>query len=196
LWDVASGLNYLHSCEIVHGNLKGVSLLDLPSPFLCVQDMNTKSLKKGECSGRQTGSGPPHRFWANVHRPGGDYNACSSRPQDCRYDNVGGTGNLERRSREQGRGCLHIYNGGSRGACHSNEMFDGRPSTFRQTFTGHSPFVATYQAALYDIMSGKRPLRPETLSNDGLWELMQKGWDQDPGKRPTTLEMLGFFRTS
>lgn len=45
-------------------------------------------------------------------------------------------------------------------------------------------------------MSGKRPRRPETLNKDGLWELIQRCWDQDPGKRPTTPELLEFFRAS
>jgi hypothetical protein len=65
-----------------------------------------------------------------------------------------------------------------------------------QTFTGNPPFVANFQSALYDIMVGKRPQRPGTLGHDGLWELTQRCWNQDPGRRPTTFELLEFFRTS
>ena len=38
LWDVANGLHYLHSCEIIHGDLKGVSLV------LFLQLYGTRSL--------------------------------------------------------------------------------------------------------------------------------------------------------
>ena len=31
LWDVADGLHYLHSCNVIHGNLKAVSRLILHS---------------------------------------------------------------------------------------------------------------------------------------------------------------------
>ena len=62
-----------------------------------------------------------------------------------------------------------------------------------QIFTGHPPFIADSKSALYDIMSGKRPQRPENLNYVGLWELIQRCWDQDPGKRPTTLRLVKFF---
>lgn len=83
--------------------------------------------------------------------------------------------------------------------CTTAGAFDGCFPTFlnlEQTYTGHSPFVTAYQSALYDIMSGKRPERPGVLSNDRLWELIQRCWDEDPGKRLTALEMLEFFQAS
>ena len=66
----------------------------------------------------------------------------------------------------------------------------------KQTFTGRPPFISNYQSALYDIMIGKRPQRPETLTHDGLWGLVQRCWSEQPEKRPTTFELLESFRTS
>ena len=64
-----------------------------------------------------------------------------------------------------------------------------------KTLTGRVPFVTkNYHSALYDIMSGKRPRRPEMLSNDGLWKLVEMCWDQDPRKRPATWELLESLR--
>ena len=36
LWDVADGLHYLHSCNVIHGSLKGVSNLVLYSQLFSV----------------------------------------------------------------------------------------------------------------------------------------------------------------
>lgn len=67
---------------------------------------------------------------------------------------------------------------------------------FEQIFTGHPPFVGNYQAAIFDIMSGKRPDRPETLDHEGLWDIMKRCWSQEPEGRPTTSQLLEFFRES
>ena len=63
-----------------------------------------------------------------------------------------------------------------------------------KTFTGRVPFLMNYPAAISFLMAGKRPERPEILSHDGLWKLMETCWDQDPGKRPATLELLKSLR--
>ena len=63
-----------------------------------------------------------------------------------------------------------------------------------KTFTGRPPFATNRQLALYDLMSGKRPGRPEMLSHDGLWKLVEACWDRDPWRRPATLELLEALR--
>ena len=45
------------------------------------------------------------------------------------------------------------------------------------------------------VSTGRRPERPATLSED-LWNLMQRCWNEDPGKRPTSFELIDFFRQS
>ena len=63
-----------------------------------------------------------------------------------------------------------------------------------KTFTGRAPFLTSYQVAIFDVMAGKRPGRPETMSHDGVWEFTQKCWDQTPGERPNTFKLLESFR--
>ena len=46
------------------------------------------------------------------------------------------------------------------------------------------------------VSSGGRPEQPETLGDDLLWDLMQRCWDEDPGKRPTSFELVEFFQPS
>ena len=53
-------------------------------------------------------------------------------------------------------------------------------------FSDHIP-----QAAITAIISGGRPPRPmHSGLTDGLWELMNKCWDQDRHNRPRMLEVL------
>ena len=68
-------------------------------------------------------------------------------------------------------------------------------TSISQTFTGHAPFAMNYQTGLYEIMDGKRPKRPENLNHDGLWSLIRRCWDQDPGMRPNTSEILESFKS-
>ena len=65
-----------------------------------------------------------------------------------------------------------------------------------QTFTGRPPFISRIHASMYDIMSGKRPERPDELHHDKLWETIERCWSPEPKERPTTLQLLEFFRTS
>ena len=67
--------------------------------------------------------------------------------------------------------------------------------TVEQTFTGNPPF-ANYQAAVVEILSGKRPERPVTLHHEGLWKIVTGSWSQEPSERPTAFELLEFFQGS
>ena len=70
LWDVADGLHYLHSCNVIHGNLKAVSHLILHSQQ---SDINPNE-PEGERSDRQGRSRPSHGLEHDVHHPGGALN--------------------------------------------------------------------------------------------------------------------------
>ena len=45
LWDVADGLHYLHSCNVIHGDLKGVSHLIFHSQLFSGSDINPDELE-------------------------------------------------------------------------------------------------------------------------------------------------------
>ena len=70
-------------------------------------------------------------------------------------------------------------------------LFEKRsqPVCHEQTFSEHFASVE-YHAV---VSTGKRPQRPGKL-NDDLWNLMQECWNQDTRKRPTTFELVDFFR--
>ncbi|KAF9789475.1 kinase-like domain-containing protein [Thelephora terrestris] len=60
-----------------------------------------------------------------------------------------------------------------------------------ETFTGGSPPRKFYDS----ISTGEHPERPATLRED-LWDFMQTCWSQDPGKRPTSFDLVDYFRPS
>lgn len=75
-------------------------------------------------------------------------------------------------------------------------MYVPQRAFLAQTFTGRVPFVMNYQSGLYEIMAGRRPDRPDTLTHDELWKLIQKCWNQDPGNRPNASEIVEIFKRS
>ncbi|KAJ7139294.1 kinase-like domain-containing protein [Mycena epipterygia] len=60
-----------------------------------------------------------------------------------------------------------------------------------EIFTAKSPFfdVANEMAVAINVINGHRPSRPETLSQDTLWVLIEDCWKQEPDKRPTATEI-------
>jgi hypothetical protein len=61
-----------------------------------------------------------------------------------------------------------------------------------KAFTGEAPFpgIAPITVAV-GIISGKRPPRPMHLGlTDGLWEITERCWDQDPQRRPEISEVI------
>ena len=65
-----------------------------------------------------------------------------------------------------------------------------------QAFTGSPAFVINFNAAILEILNEKRPGRPATLHHDGLWGITERCWSQEPKDRPTTSQLLEFFRES
>ena len=93
MWDVVDGLHYLHSCNIIHGNLKGVSL---PSQLFSESDINTNEFE-GEHSDRRGWSRPSHRL-RGIHHSGDANCYFSALQHDKRDDDVGGARDLARES--------------------------------------------------------------------------------------------------
>ena len=73
--------------------------------------------------------------------------------------------------------------------------FLGLPAC-EQAFTGHAPFAVNYNTAIFYILNGNRPGRPQTLHHDRLWEVITRSWNKTPSERPTAFELLEFFRES
>ena len=65
---------------------------------------------------------------------------------------------------------------------------------FEKAYTGRAPFPSELIIAMGHITVGKRPGRPATLDYDVLWEIIELCWDKEPGKRPTTSQLLETFR--
>jgi len=60
-----------------------------------------------------------------------------------------------------------------------------------ETFTERLLSANCYNA----VSTGGHPQRPAVLSDD-LWNLMQGCWNRDPERRPTSFELVDFFRRS
>ncbi|KAF9644877.1 kinase-like protein, partial [Thelephora ganbajun] len=155
LWDVVDGLHYLHSCNVIHGNLKGANILIDKDGHARLADFGLTSIIRGEDSTRS--------------------------PQDSNTNNTTTWAAPE------------ILKEGS--VSKEGDVFTFAMVTV-EIFTGHAPFVKNYQSAIFDIISGKRPQRPHKLHHDGLWQLVQRCWNEQPGERPTSSQLLEFFQTS
>ncbi|KAJ7139295.1 kinase-like domain-containing protein [Mycena epipterygia] len=61
-----------------------------------------------------------------------------------------------------------------------------------EILTGTVPFfdLAQEMAVAINVIDGHRPSRPETVSWDNLWVLIEDCWKQEPDQRPTMAEIL------
>jgi serine/threonine protein kinase len=186
---VADGLHYLHSYNIIHGDLKGVShclflrqVLELP-----FTPSNTKAniLVDEDCRARLTDFG-----LASVVRRDGS--VVSLQDPDPGIGAKWAAPEVLRGEAVTREADIFAF------AMVAIEVCAGFPNEvsqyayLKQTFTGDSSLMKNYQ----DVLKGKHPQRPGKLSHDGLWSLVRKCWDQDPQKRPTTFELLDCFRES
>lgn len=192
LSDVARGLCYLHSCNVVHGDLKGVR----GCTAFCFTTVLTRLAERPRGRRRHRA----HRgFWPRYgySRPGFHTKRLSSPRPLC---TVGRTGGLKRRDIYQGSGRLLLCNGYDRGT--SQITYDVlsyglRMSRTPQVFTGAIPFIDGSPAKVrLAIMQGKRPPRPiHPIFTGDLWILMQRCWDHRPDVRPVVSEILQVLLT-
>lgn len=66
-------------------------------------------------------------------------------------------------------------------------------SCAKKILTTRNPFpdLHTFVAILSVVIKGKRPKRPDMQECcDGLWNLLNQCWKDEPGDRPTTVKVL------
>ena len=189
LRDITNGLYYLHSCNVVHGNLKGVCDYSEPRFAAILTPGQQNILMDATGRARITDFG-----LATITQD--LYSASDDRGYTPRWtapEILNEEGTYSREADVFSFAMVII------------EVRRGLPSmnrdlvyTSTQVFTGVVPFnnkppVATMVA----IMGGKRPQRPEHPAfTDELWTLIQRCWDQDPHSRPEVSEALRVLRGS
>ena len=191
---MADGLHYLHSSNIVHGDLKGVSRLILHPHLLPESDTNPTNQKENVLIDKH-GHARLTGFWLTSIIS--DNSVPSPKDPDLEHTRTWAAPEILRGGPVSKEGDVFTFAMVAVEVC-TREVSDGRfgLAASEQIFTGHAPFLSTFPAAVFDIMAGKRPPRPETMRHDGLWEIIERCWSQEPMKRPTASELLEFFRTS
>jgi len=190
LSDIAEGLCYLHSCNVIHGDLKGVCgcfnssfavVLTLVQPNILVDAAGHARITGfGHATVARnrdsTESGPNDQGlitqWLAPEILYGD-NGSYSKPADIfSFAMV----------------MIEVRRGGP--------PVDGAAPYHRftpiQVFSGAVPFNNLSAAvAVFAIIEGRRPLRPSHPTfTDELWALARRCWDQDPHLRPEASEAL------
>jgi len=193
LSDVAQGLCYLHSCNVIHGDLKGVcsrsisrltATLTPGQPNILVDDSGnarivdfglttvTQNLDSQQSTSCHQGHTPrwtaPEVLSGGVHTKEADTFAFAMVMTEVRCKR----GNAR-------KAVVHLR------------------FASVQVFTGMVPFSElSSPMAMYAIMQGERPPRPtHPTFTENLWVLMQRCWGRDPHLRPEVSEVLQVLLT-
>lgn len=71
-------------------------------------------------------------------------------------------------------------------------------NSHNQLYTGKRPFDGVLKAAVLSwVIQGYRPSRPtqdDCAMSDGLWDIIQRCWEQAPSGRPTAAAVLELMR--
>ncbi|KAJ6526551.1 kinase-like domain-containing protein [Mycena vulgaris] len=155
LLQVAEGLRYLHSLNIVHGDLRGTNILVSDDWNACLADFgltsaipDAASSTDGALASSTNHAGSARWFAPELIQPTSF--GCDKFTRTPASD-------------------VYAF------ACVCLELHTGRPP-----FSGVSPEVA----AMLKVIAGDRPARPESSISDGLWELVTAAWAQDVRNRP------------
>ncbi|KAF5349239.1 hypothetical protein D9756_009417 [Leucocoprinus leucothites] len=166
--DIASGLKYLHTQNIVHGDLKGANVLVDSSGRACLADFGLSTIRDPEVlaittSSSSSGCGGTIRWMAPELLGSQD----TDEPINTKASDI------------------YAFAG----------RILSRPP--QKVFTGHVPFFEYFrdQTVILKIHRGERPSRPnpEIFSKngmtEGIWRLMQDCWSTNPADRPTAAEI-------
>ncbi|KAJ7682925.1 kinase-like domain-containing protein [Mycena rosella] len=165
LLQVAEGLGYLHSMNIVHGDLRGTNILVSDDWSACLADFGLTTIIDAA-----TSSSAALTSTAN--------HAGSARwfaPELVQPTSFG----CEKFMRTPASDVYAF-------ACVCLELHTGSPP-----FSGVSPDVA----AMLKVIAGERPARPDGSMSDGLWSLVTTAWAQNFRDRPNIKTIVESMRT-
>ena len=185
LSDIAEGLNYLHSCNVIHGDLKGVCSRSGYHFRTILTHVQSSILVDEAGKARITDIG-----LATITR---DLNSLGDAPTEHGY-NVGwiapeileGQGTYSREADIFSFSGVAIEVRSSQttsGGLMSDEL---SPPIRTKVFTGAVPFNdRSPREATLAVMNAERPPRPaDQIVTDDLWILIQRCWDQEAHTRP------------
>ena len=189
LIDIATGLGYLHSNGVIHGDLKGVSIHQLYNAHPTISLTNTLQpniLLDRSGRARITDFGLAQHALGTVSMAEGQSTRWTA-PEI-----------LSERKTPSRLGDVFAFGMVMIEVCcdwatvrlsQINHRFTFFP---RKAFTGTVPFDDhSSLMVVAAIMDGRRPPRPtNTTLTDDLWELVQRCWSDDPDKRPRMLQVL------
>ena len=184
---VAKGLDYIHSHGVIHGDLKGVSGYEYPPRTSLIGALQPNILVDVSGNARITDFSLAQDTLGVISMP----ERWSMRWTAPEILAESGAPSTEADVFSFGMVMVEVG---------SDDTTAVRPprvnciftSPRYKTFTGAVPFSdRNSSAVMIAIIRGKRPPRPahSTLTG-GLWELMNRCWDQNPHNRPRMLEVL------
>jgi serine/threonine protein kinase len=178
---VSEGLGYLHSMNIVHGDLRGANILVSDDLNACLADFGltsaiAASLTSGTSSTNRAGS---TRWLA---------------PELLQPEAFGCDGYVRTLASD-----VYAF------ACvclEASPLNQGTRLTVLRCFqlhTGGPPFLNEAKedaAVIFNVIKGQRPVRPKASMSDDLWELVTAAWAQNFCDRPKIETIIGRMRTN
>ncbi|KAJ7362568.1 kinase-like domain-containing protein [Mycena albidolilacea] len=159
-FEIAQGLDYLHSMNIVHGDLRGNNILISDEHHACLSDFGLATTIREDNT--DTTAGP----LASSSNRGGSMRWFA--PELIVPEQFGCERFVRTRATD-----VYAF------ACVCIELQTGAP-----------PFADLQEVpAMFKVLAGERPERPEEMS-DGMWYLVQAAWAEDFRQRPNTSVIL------
>ena len=188
LSDIANGLYYLHSCNVVHGDLKGVCdrSKSRSAAVLMVDQLNILVDGSGRARIADFGLATVTQSLDSV-RSASCHHALTAR---WTAPEVLDEGTYSKEADIFSFAMVMIEVRRARSMTCPTLAYCRFPST--QLFTGAIPFNnGSSIMAISAITRGRRPPRPtHPMFTEDLWTLMQRCWDQEPHLRPEVSQVL------